>query len=131
MEKLPPRSPWGTVGGKSECGLDTTGRVLQNIKESSACIDISAYAEDAVLYHELNHAIHNQNGQRRVAPPECTPLDPDAPNTSGYFEELRTTGLPPFSDEPLSERRYREEKRMLGKDQYADRSWYYPSLGCE
>ena len=85
---------------------------------------------DSVLDHELNHALHMQNGERLVAPGECTPLGPGRSDASGYFEEQRATGLPPFEEEPLSERRYREEKRMLGKGEYADRAWYYPSLGC-
>jgi hypothetical protein len=74
---------------------------------------------DVTLYHELTHALHGIEGttQPFVKPSLDELLEEEVGNdimpTPVLMEEWATVGLGPFADDPITENKYREERRAL------------------
>jgi len=81
------------------------------------------YPPDLVLFHELIHAQHFQDGTSILAKGDaCVPPWVEV-NGHAYQEENRTTGVGGYGGR-FSENTYREERRTIGDD-LPNRDFYY------
>lgn len=71
--------------------------------------------KDAVMFHELTHALHNLRGTRDADPVEAG--DGVASDTGRTLrEEHQTIGIGAYEGEYLSENTYRAQRRAMGSD---------------
>jgi uncharacterized Zn-binding protein involved in type VI secretion len=119
---LPKSTEWRKTDGKNAMGTDST--VNYNPDRKALGTQEWETRPPAIgLAHELVHAQHAAEGSIDTSPvPYDSKPDPTDPKhiVKEKQEEVRTTGIPPYDDEPYSENKIRAE----WDPKQLERKWY-------